>query len=755
MLPRFALGLIAAFILAPTVHAQPPANPRTDSLGDPLPSNAIARLGTLRFKHIIDPDVYGNFGRGNLFFTTITKTVFAPDGKTMASLAQPFGSIRLWDPASGKQRPGPWSSSRTYFQVIAIAPNGATLAATGFSREAMGVGFDIVLWDIATAKELISLHADDGGDTSFQTLAFADGGKTLLSAGNGTIRWWNVASGKVERSWKPPLPSPPQSSDPNIETQTSYEYLFSPDAKSVAVHITSLQYGLNIPFVIAMRESLGFNLATGELRWRITSKGQNEKETNWICAFSGDSKRVAISIGSNKVELHDAVTGKLIDTPSLDSKIHHTDNLWGEQVSADNPWGGQEFISALALSPDGATAAIASQEGHILLWSSKAHSSAPLPDGTREKERTGTLRKLIVRIPSQQPSTRSLTFSPDGKTLLVGAGADLQSYDVATLKEVTPWVGHRGWIDHVAFSSDGQRLFSGSRQFNFNPEEVATWDTATWKQLQWSSQRAPLWPNIGISSPEHTYYLGKDGDDRFPLYDQGSGKLVGRFIVPSRQKFGAGFFSPGSKFYVLPGKDELNKDATRLFGVPSCKLLCQLPALPFFDSIESSRPIAFSADDRLVAMFGREDGLIHVFETATGKLSKRLGRPLEVNPQRPGRRFNFSSLAFSPDGKLLASWNVVEPVVRIWDVATAKERRWLPPDNERHNQMHLAWSPDGRMLAVGDHKIQLWEVAAGKIRREFTGHESAIRCLAFSPDGRLLASGSMDTTVLIWDVWER
>ena len=69
--------------------------------------------------------------------------------------------------------------------------------------------------------------------------------------------------------------------------------------------------------------------------------------------------------------------------------------------------------------------------------------------------------------------------------------------------------------------------------------------------------------------------------------------------------------------------------------------------------------------------------------------------------------------------------------------------------------MNLAWSPDGRILAMGDRKIQLLEVAGGKMRREFTGHEGDIRSLAFSPDGRLLASGSADTTVLIWDVWGR
>jgi WD40 repeat protein len=728
MLPRFALGLFAAFILAPTARAQPPAKPRTDALGDPLPAGAVPRLGTLRFKH--------NFGHGSLFFTTITTAVFAPDAKTMASLALPFGSICLWDPTSGKQMPGPWSSSKNYFQAIAIAPNGATLAAAGHSKEDNESRFKIVVWDIGKAKELKNLRHGGDADTYFQALAFADGGKTLVSAGDGIVNWWDIASGKVNRSWKPPLPSPPQSSDPKIETETFYEYFLSSDAKSLVVHLRCYQYGPDIPADFTVSESLGFNLATGKLRWWITSKVSNAPKMN--CAFSGDSKRVAISVGSNKVELHDAVTGRLIDKLSLDSNANHMD-----------------YLSALALSPDGGTVAITSQEGHIVLWNPAAPSSAALPAEARNAEQTGKLRTLIGHPAAQARVMRSLAFSPDGKTLFVGAGADLQNYDVATLKEVTPWVGHRGWVDHVVFSSDGQRLFSSSGQGNFRPEEVANWDVASWKQLQLTSQRAPLWPNIGISSPEHTYYVGKDGEDLFCLYDQGSGKPLGRFLVPPWQKIAAGFFSPGSKFYLLPGRDEHYKFTTRLFGVPSCKLLCQLPALPFFDCFESSLPLAFSADDRLVAMFGQDDDLIDVFETATGKLSKRLGRPAQVDRQRLGPRVGSRSLAFSPDGKLLASWNLAEPAVRIWDVAAGREWGWLPPDDQSHYQMHLAWSPDGRMLALGDRKIQLWEMATPKIRREFTGHEGDVRCLAFSPDGKLLASGSMDSTVLIWEVWEQ
>jgi WD40 repeat protein len=68
----------------------------------------------------------------------------------------------------------------------------------------------------------------------------------------------------------------------------------------------------------------------------------------------------------------------------------------------------------------------------------------------------------------------------------------------------------------------------------------------------------------------------------------------------------------------------------------------------------------------------------------------------------------------------------------------------------------VAFSPDGRLLASGsgfyDKTIKLWDVASGSLVRTLTGHTGSVYSVAFSPDGRLLASGSADHTIKLWDI---
>src|SRR5262245_59265570 len=152
---QFAMPLLLLAGAAGLVAQQPPApqSARTDIYGDPLPQGAVARLGTIRFRH----------GKG------IAALALSPDGKSITS-AGGDGSIVVHDAATGAKLRS--ISGETTYVSAALTPDGRTLATVVEGRR-------VSVRKTATGKRIAAFEVEK----AVHTLAISSDGRTLVGSG--------------------------------------------------------------------------------------------------------------------------------------------------------------------------------------------------------------------------------------------------------------------------------------------------------------------------------------------------------------------------------------------------------------------------------------------------------------------------------------------------------------------------------------------------------------------------------------------
>jgi RNA polymerase sigma factor (sigma-70 family) len=149
--------------------------------------------------------------------------------------------------------------------------------------------------------------------------------------------------------------------------------------------------------------------------------------------------------------------------------------------------------------------------------------------------------------------------------------------------------------------------------------------------------------------------------------------------------------------------------------------------------------VTFAADGAtLISAHG--DGVIHVWEAATGK---------ELRAVRTGYAcFLPGPLAVSPGGKFVAL--PLGNALRVWNVTAGKELE-LTIDHALNDPACLAFSADGKLAATGGADgARLWDLKLDKELRRFEGHRAAVIAVAVSPDGGRVASKDRAGTVFVW-----
>jgi WD40 repeat protein len=116
-----------------------------------------------------------------------------------------------------------------------------------------------------------------------------------------------------------------------------------------------------------------------------------------------------------------------------------------------------------------------------------------------------------------------------------------------------------------------------------------------------------------------------------------------------------------------------------------------------------------------------------------------------------------NSLAFSPDGKLLAA-ACMDGKLRLFDGRTGEFKKVWDDDSGR---WWVVFSPDGKTLVSqsGDKTVKIWDVETAKVRRTLQGNKASVMAAAFSPEGKLFATGGIvrendkvtGGEVILWD----
>ncbi len=467
--------------------------------------------------------------------------------------------------------------------------------------------------------------------------------------------------------------------------------------------------------------------------------------TIYAIDFSADEKYILTGSGDGKIKLWETSSGQLLRTTFAHAKAvttaqfsplcpigescpfgngsyllsgggDNTVKLWrtDTQDLVRTFTGHQDFIKAIAFSPNSSFILTASQDRTARIWETasgkllhelKAHS-APISaiDISRDGSRILTASldstiniwdsgngKLLHRLQGKQAKVEDATFSPDGKYIVSG-GSDgkVRLWDGFSGQLIHTLSGHIKVVNTVAFSPNGEWILSGSNDYT-----AKVWNTKTGKL--------------------HRNLEGHDNLISSVAFDR-----TGQIALTAGYDYAARLWDPHSG----KGLHEL-KGYTRVVN-----------AVAFSRNFQS-KPYAIATERAYLATAG-DDRTIKIWDTSNGQITKSL----------KGHRERITALSTAPNGHLASASR--DETAKLWKPFSGELLHTFQGHTD--GLTHIAFSPNGQQLLTSsfDKSARLWDVQKRDTIRTLIGHYSPVYTAAFSPTGNSVLTGGYDRTTRVW-----
>ncbi|MEH2065771.1 MAG: protein kinase [Nostoc sp.] len=550
----------------------------------------------------------------------------------------------------------------------------------------------IKLWDVATGKEVYTLHHSEWGVWS---VAFSPDMKILASGHGreGTVQLWDVPTGRKIHSF-------PDSGGFHVHSLAfspiSYEYSNKKTVQMLAIgnlHYLALS-------LIADGEEVYFNpknvqiLPSSNTYWKPQKESQSQAiyipcgTVNSI-AFSPDGQLLATAgngvirlwritdSSSNRTLFRQSIftriqnligtflnhfVGKLLSHKSLRSFFRG--GIIVEEIRQLTGHSGN--IWSVAFSQDGRKLASCGKDKTVKLWDVA----------------TGREIRTFTDDSDRYDGFISVGFCFNTGNLLASGWSKLKLWQVETGRQIHTFAGNssmsvRDSGDPIALSPDGQILASGSFRW------IQLWEVRTGRAIK--ILRDHDYPVTSIAfSPDGLLLAGGGQDNIIRLWHIGTLKEI-RIIYGHSHTVNSVSFSPDGKLLV-----SISSDGTiRLWQVATSREIST-----FNYPSDWVNSVMFSSDNQLLAI-GSKGTTIKVWQVETGA---------EINTFTAPSQFN--SFAFSSDRQFLAIASE-DKTVKLLHIATKTEIYKFTASSRVHS---ISFSANGQSLAIGEYggNIQIW-----------------------------------------------